>query len=47
MTEEGETVEHKEMRAPQESDKPKMPIYLIVWIGVLIGVFIGIGMTLT
>lgn len=46
MTDEGENVQHQDLRPPEQGEKKKMPMYLIVWIGAMIGIFIGIGIVI-
>lgn len=46
MTEVGDDVQHQDLRPPEQREKKKMPMYLIIWIGAMIGIFIGIGIVI-
>lgn len=46
MDGEGDDMQHEPLKAPQEREKKAMPLHLIIWIGALIGIFIGIGIVI-
>ncbi|NNC46854.1 MAG: hypothetical protein HKO13_00270 [Sphingomonas sp.] len=47
MNGEGDDVQHEPLEVPEVQEKKAMPLHLIIWIGVLLGIFIGIGIVTT
>ena len=47
MTEAGEDGQRQELRPPEQREKQGMPLHLIIWIGAMIGIFIGIGVVIS